>query len=88
MTDTRTEIREARDYTGKLTPMPTPAKGYTRRATYDEGIVELWARYTSSGTMFALVYGLQMETGLDRPTAARKLGEALLHAAECEGKLD
>lgn len=80
--------REARDYTGKLCPMPTPHPAYTMRRTYDEGVVELWARYTSSGTMFAVVYGLQIETGLDYPTAARKVGEALLHSAQCDGLLD
>jgi len=78
------EIREARDYTGKLCPMPTPSPSYTRRATYEKGIVELWADRAD----FAVVYGLQMKTGLSCKEAAMELGAALLHAAQCEGKLD
>jgi len=81
-------IREARDYTGKLCPMPTPAKGYTLRAVYEDGVIELWARYTSSGKMFALVYGLEIKTGRSYAEACRDLGQALLHVAQCEGKLD
>jgi hypothetical protein len=81
---TTTEIREARDYTGKLCPMPTPPRSYTRRRTYEGGIVELWADRAD----FAIVYGLQMKTGLSYAEAAADLGASLLHAVRCDGKLD
>lgn len=84
MSATTTAPREARDYTGKLCPMPTPAPGYTRRATYGEGAIELWARRAD----FAVVYGLQMKTRLSYAEAATELGACLLHAAQCDGHLD
>lgn len=76
--------REARDYTGKLCPMPTPSSTYSMRTSYEEGIIELWASHSA----FAVVYGLQIQSGLSYAEAAKALGQALMHVAQCEGKLD
>ena len=78
--------REARDYTGKLQPMPKPHRGKCI-ASYEDGIIELW-RTTSNPNSFAVVYGLQMESGLNYNQAALEIGRAILHVAQCEGKLD
>lgn len=37
---------------------------------------------------FAVRYGAQYDTGLDYARAAAKLGQALMHAAACDGKID
>ncbi len=76
--------REARDYTGKLCPMPKPDPSYSMRESWMNGIVELWACRSD----FAVVYGLQMKSGLSWGQASRELGESLMHALQCEGKLD
>lgn len=78
-----TQVREARDYTGKLRPMPEP-KGGVLIGTYEDGVIELYR----TGARFAVVYGLQMDERLGYATAAEKLGQAILHVAQCEGKLD
>jgi hypothetical protein len=76
--------RQARDYTGKVCPMPKPAQHGTRWvATYAGGYVELWA----TGASFAVVYGLQMKKGLSYAATAKELGECLLHVLQCEGRL-
>lgn len=36
---------------------------------------------------YRVVYFKQVDTDLDYPTAARKLGEALMHACACDGRL-
>lgn len=76
--------REARDYTGKLCPMPKPNSTFSMRASWEDGIIELWA----SRSDFAVVYGLQIKSGLSYREAATELGIALMHVAQCEGKLD
>lgn len=78
------EIREARDYTGHLRPMPTPPASYKRRAVYEDGVIELWACRAD----FAVIYGLQIKTGLSYAQAAAELGACFLHVLQCEGKLD
>lgn len=37
---------------------------------------------------YSVTYGLQTDSGLTYATAAAKLGEAILHALTCEGKMD
>lgn len=78
------KIREARDSTGKPCPMPTPPVGYTMRREYEDGVIELWA----SRADFAVVYGLQIKSGLSYAGAAQELGQCLMHVAQCEGDLD
>jgi hypothetical protein len=36
---------------------------------------------------FTVVYGLQRDTGLSYGEAARKLGEAIMHKAACDGDM-
>ena len=38
--------------------------------------------------VFSVSYGLQVDKGLNYGDAAAKLGEALMHAAACEGQLE
>lgn len=66
--------------------MPVPHDHYKLKETYAGGYVEIWA--TSDQKNFAIVYGLQMQEQLSRVQAASALGSALLHFAQCEGKLD
>jgi ribosome modulation factor len=75
--------RMARDYTGKLCPMPE-VKGGEMIATYAEGMIELWKQ----GRRFAVVYGLQIKEGLPRLEAGAELAACLFHSLDCEGKLD
>ena len=37
---------------------------------------------------FTVSYGLQVDAGLSYASAAAKLGQALMHALACEGRLD
>lgn len=37
---------------------------------------------------FTVTYGLEETSGLDYGTAARVLGEAMMHALQCDGMLD
>ena len=46
-------------------------------------------RLTQTGMRsFTVQYGKQIERGLSYSTAAAKLGQAIMHAAACDGKLD
>ena len=38
--------------------------------------------------VFSVRYGLQLKTRLGYSTAARELGECIMHAAACDGLLD
>lgn len=38
--------------------------------------------------LFAVTYGKQIDCGLSYAEAAAKLGQAIMHAAACDGKLD
>ena len=38
--------------------------------------------------LFTVTYWLQVETDLDYATAARRLGEAVMHALSCDGRID
>lgn len=76
--------REARNFRGELCPMPKPNDHYKVRETYANGMIELWACRSD----FAVVYGLEMQSGLSHAQAASVLGRALMHFAQCEGKLD
>lgn len=40
------------------------------------------------GDCFTVGYGKQIERGLIYPAAAKALGESIMHALQCEGKLD
>ena len=37
---------------------------------------------------FTVTYWLQVETGLSYAVAAKQLGEAIMHALSCDGKVD
>lgn len=37
---------------------------------------------------FSVRYGLQLRGGLDYASAARELGECIMHAGSCDGKID
>jgi hypothetical protein len=37
---------------------------------------------------FTVLYGMQVDSGLDYCEAAAKIGQAILHALCCQGKMD
>ena len=41
-----------------------------------------------SKNKFSVIYGQQEDHNLTYPEAACKLGEAIMHALQCKGKLD
>ena len=40
------------------------------------------------GKRFRVTYGQQIDSGLSYGNACKKLGEAILHALACEGKIE
>jgi hypothetical protein len=44
--------------------------------------------YQHGKANFSVVYGMQTRSGLNYGDAAQELGEAIMHAAACAGKLD
>lgn len=45
-------------------------------------------RLYQTGPDFAVQYGRQLDHGLDYAEAAAKLGQAMMHALACEGRID
>lgn len=62
--------------------------GYGPCAYEDSAIGGTPIRLYQLGPDFAVQYGQQLDHGLDYAEAAAKLGQAMMHALACEGRID
>jgi len=62
----------------------------TRTLCHETIIIEQWPiQLIQTGVdSFTVIYGKQIDKGLDYGRAAAKYGEAIMHALACEGLLD
>lgn len=83
---TNSTKRQARDYKGRLQPMPLPDGNHWHLIETFPNNIELWAKRRKK--QFAVVYGLQITQGLDWNGAAKELGCCILHALECDSAFE
>lgn len=69
------------NFKGEITPIPYPSGDMIAVL----GMVSMVQQQKKS---FAVVYGLQVKTGLSYPEAATEFGLCVMHQAACESLLD